>query len=199
MTQHTQLLYEIEDRLAKEPALISAGAFHVGSVTGEGQRRTFYAHKAPIDFGQLVENMQPVGFTCNASSVADRQILLDLITPTVLEIQLNGDQAVITSLRENGDEGGQPRKTDFWFYGPQKALDSLVSILQQRGFSIDHWLDEQRGEVLSREMPVDFATFQSITPALLDAAHKSGVQYDGWETFVVKEAATASGSASSPH
>lgn len=186
MPQNTELLYSLEDRLAVEPALLAVRAMQVASVTGDGQRRMYFVHQDPVDFGPFLQSMPVSGFSCSVSAVADRRSLLDLITPTKLEAELNGDQSVIGNLQKNGDDGHAPRKTDFWFYGQKLALDSLVTSLQSQGFAVDHWLNDPTGVVVSRNMPVDFSTFQSTTPALLEAAENSGVEYDGWETIVVK-------------
>lgn len=188
MPQGTDRLYALEDRLAGERALVDAGGVHVASVTGDGQRRTFYAHRAPIDLNAIVRGMSVPGFSCDASTVADRQSLIALITPTALERQLNGDQSIIAVLQQKGDDGHVPRKTDFWFYGDKQGIASLAAYLKPKGFTVDHALKDPAGVVLSRNMAIDLAEFRSITPSLVEAADRAGVEYDGWETRVVRPA-----------
>ena len=190
MPRGTDSLYALEDRLAGERALLDAGGVHVASVTGDGQRRAFYAHRAPIDLDAIVLGMPVPGFSCDVSAVADRQSLIALITPTALERQLNGDQSVIASLQQQGDDGHVPRKTDFWFYGDKQGIASLAAYLKPKGFIVDHALKDPAGVVLSRNMAVDLAEFRSITPSLVEAAYRAGVEYDGWETLVVRPAST---------
>jgi hypothetical protein len=84
------------------------------------------------------------------------------------------------------------RKTHFWFYGKGEALASLAADLEIYGFSIDHWLSDPTGVVLSREMPVDLVSFRSTTPTILKAVEQSGVEYDGWETPVISQISTQS-------
>lgn len=190
MPQGTSRLYTIEDKLDEE--LSAAGAIRVASVTGQGQRRMFFVHRGPIDFLPVLRTNQVPGFICDASEVENRQALIQLVTPTPLESQLNGDQDVIANLQKSGDDGHSPRKTDFWFYGQRKTLGSLAANLKAHGFSVDHWLSGPTGVVLSREMPVDFAAFQALTPIIVGAAEQSGVEYDGWETLVVTKNSTQS-------
>ena len=188
MPQGTERLYPMEDKLDQEPALLAAGAIRIASVTGQGERRMFIVHRDPFDFSPLLRTTEVQGFSCHASEVSDRQSLINLITPTPLETQLNGDQDVIANLRKNGDDGHAPRKTDFWFYGQQESLDALFANLRGYGFSVDHRLSDRTGIVLSRKMPVDLAAFQELTPVVVDAAERAGVDYDGWETMVVSQA-----------
>ncbi len=185
MPQGTDRLYSIEDKLDEEAARLAAGAIRVASVTGQGQRRMFFVHRAPLDLSPALRSAPVPGFSCDASEVDDRQALLHLVTPTPLEIQLNGDQEVLAGLQKSGDDGHVPRKTDFWFYGRRGPLNSLTATLDHHGFSVDHWLNDPPGVVLSRKMPVDLAVFQALTPVIVNAAERSGVDYDGWETLVV--------------
>lgn len=181
MPQGTDRLYQLEE----DPALNTAEIIHVASVTGQGSRRMFILHRDPLDFGAILQKVHVPGFVCSASEVLDRPAMINLVTPTALERQLSGDQSVIANLEKNGDDGHLSRKTDFWFYGQKGALVSLATDLKAHGFSIDHWMSEPTGLVLTREIPVDLKSFQTITPVLVSAAEASKVEYDGWETLVL--------------
>jgi hypothetical protein len=121
-----------------------------------------------------------------------------LITPTTIEQQLNGDMSVITNLEQNGDYGRAPRKTDFWFYGATSQLGALVADLEPWGFSVDHWLEDPEGVVLTCQTSVDLTTFRELTPILVGMADRHGVTYDGWETFIVRADAPATQLPSQP-
>ena len=190
MPHGTDRLYSIEDKLDEEAP--AAGAIRVASVTGQGQRRMFFVHHGPLDLSPMLQAIRAPAFACDASEVGDRQAMIQLVTPTPLEIQLNGDQEVIANLQKSGDDGHTPRKTDFWFFGQREPLGSLTANLKAHGFSFDRWLKDPTGVVLSRKMPVDFAAFQTLTPVIVGAAEQSGVEYDGWETLVVAKNSTQS-------
>ncbi len=190
MPEGTQRLYPLEDNIDKEPALLASGVIRVASVTGQGQRRMFVLHRDPLDLSQLLRTIKARGFSCDASEVNDRSALIRLLTPTPLEVQMNGDQEVIANVQKSGDDGHTARKTDFWFYGKKRSLEKLSFDLKSRGFTIDHWLNDPTGVVLSRKMPVDFAVFRELTPIIVEAVKRSEVDYDGWETVVVSQPPT---------
>lgn len=187
MPQGTNRLYALEDELAAAPSLLAARAIHIASVTGQGQRRIFILHADPLDLSPLLAAMQIQGFSCEASPVEDRQVLIQLVTPTPLESALCADQDVIAVLQKNGDDGSSPRETNFWFYGQRAALDTLIAALEPHGFSVNHWMSEPDGVVLSREMPTDLQEFNMLTPVILDIADYSGVDYTGWETKIIPQ------------
>ena len=186
MRQDIARLYSLEDRIAADAALRAAGAIHIASVTGQDQRRIFVVHPNLLDLSPILDATPISGYSCAAEAVVDRLPLIQLVTPTAIDIQLAGDQSVIMNLEKNGDNGSAARKTDFWFYGPRASLDKLAADLQTHGFSVDHLVTSPEGIVLSREMLVTMATFRTLTPVLINAAQNSGVQYDGWETVVVQ-------------
>lgn len=183
----TDLLYPVEESFDRQPTLVAAGALHVASVTGQGQRRMVLVHREPLDMAPVLKTIDVPGFSCSASEAENRQDLVRIITPTSVEVQLNGDREVIANLQKSGDDGHAVRKTDFWFYGSRKALDPLVADLKAQGLSLDHWLKGPSGVVLSRETSVDLSAFRTLTPILVVAAETHGVEYDGWETFVVTD------------
>jgi len=148
----------------------------------------YFVHRDPFDFASILASSEVEGFLCSSSEVSDRQALIQLVTPTPLEMQLNGDQEVIANLQKNGDDGLLPRKTDFWFYGEKAALSNLATHLKPFGFSIDHWTTSPMGLVLTRDMPVDLASFRKTTPIIVDGTTRYDVTYDGWETLVISEA-----------
>lgn len=185
MPQHTDRIYSVEDGLANELQSAEARAFHVASVTGDGERRIIYAHEEGLEIQPLLRVFAPQGYSLNAHAPDDREALIALVTPTVLDRQFHGDMDVIANLENEGDDGAIPRKTDFWFYGEKRNLDDLIGDLEPWGFSVDHWLDDPTGVVLTTEMPVNLEAFPETTPVLVGTAETHDTQYDGWETFVV--------------
>jgi hypothetical protein len=182
-------LQDLEEQFLKELQLLDVGALHLASVTGEGGRSAYLVHEFEIDFEPLVGILKAPDVQISASIVSDQNGLMDLISPTAVEQQLNGDVGVISNLESNGDDGTVARRTDFWFYGERAQLEALVAELSPWGYSVDRWLNDSDGVVLFTETPVDFGTFSEVTPVLVGAAEKHGVNYDGWETFVVRPGA----------
>jgi len=188
LPRHTDRIYPVEDILAVKLHASNVGAFHAASVSGDGERRMVYAHADPLNFAPILEGLAVEDYSLSAAAPADRAEIIDLITPTAIDVQLSGDRDVISNLEKHGDDCSVSRKTDFWFYGAKDGLQGLAADLEPWGYSIDHWLDDNDGVVLTSDTPVEFGVFREITPVLVGTAEKHGVTYDGWETFVVGKA-----------
>ncbi len=178
-------LYEDEDRLVVLIATMDETAYHTASATGDGRRTIYIAHSGDQQFRARLGS-----FTSEVSMVSvftqfEFETYRDFITPSPIDVQFDGDRKVIATLLEQGDDGSQPRKIDFWFYGDRPRLEKLVQRITSRGFVLDHWIDGPAGVVVSLEAPANFASFADLTPHLVDSADEAGVQYDGWETFVI--------------
>jgi hypothetical protein len=186
MPQHSERIYPLEDSLSSNAQLQGARALHLASVTGLGERRIIYAHTRPIDFPAALEAITVEGYTCSAEAAGDRSGLIALIRPTDLDRQLDGDRSVIANLVKEGDDLVTPRRTDFFFYGQRQSLEELSRILSDRGYRVAEWRTKPVGLVLHREMPVDLGTFHDTTPDLLEICRRLKIEYDGWETFVVR-------------
>jgi hypothetical protein len=186
MPQHTDRLYPVEDGIAHELGGLGVGAVHVASISGNGERRMFYACATPLELDSIVQSLGAEGYSLSISRPTDRATLAELVTPTLVDHKLSADLSVITNLEKDGDDRSIPRPTDFWFYGAKSGLEGLVAELAPAGYVVDHWQSDPAGVQLTREMPVDFQTFREVTPALLDAAARHGVDYDGWGAPVVR-------------
>ena len=176
-------LHDLEDKAIVALSSLQSHCFHTASVTGDGRRVLYFAHAKGDEVAALISGI--------GSEIADVEVTSDFelttyrefITPTPLDIQLDGDQQVIGALEENGNQADVPRKVDFWFYGEPLKLQLLAAKLEKLGFEVDHWLNNPGGVVLSRTMGTEISTFHELTPQLLELAEESGVEYDGWETF----------------
>ncbi|WP_112308717.1 ribonuclease E inhibitor RraB [Pseudogemmobacter bohemicus] len=182
----TARLYALEDIFAGDPGFLATGALHIASVTGQGQRRIYLVHPGALELTPWLAGFQVQGFTCQATPVEDRPALIALITPTRVEAQLNGDQSVMASLQKHGDDGSATRNTDFWFYGERLALDLVAAGLAPHGFTVNDWTSDPPGVILSRDMPVTWPEFQWLTPILVGVEERTGTEYSGWETMVVR-------------
>lgn len=183
-------LYELEDRLVSEVDRGPGAAYHTASVTGDGRRVIYFAHDRGFQMKAILEAVQSEVADLSIVTSFDFDVYRDFVTPTDLDKQMDGDRQVIGNLQENGDECVDPRKTDFWFYGAKPALEKLVGLLTLEGLKVDHWLNDPVGVVLSHDVVPNISTFAQLTPLLLEKADECGVEYDGWETFVLRGDAT---------
>ena len=186
MPQGSDLLYPVEEELARELQSAQIGALHIASITGDRERRIVFVHDGPLDFQPLLRSFDVEGYSMRASNDEDRDLLRSQVIPSPLDLQLNGDREVISNIEKHGDDGTEPRNTEFWFYGDKTGLDFVITDLEHWDVSIERRLTDPEGVVLSCNTSVNFETFSKLTPVLVGVAEKRGVTYDGWETLVLK-------------
>ncbi|WP_336979740.1 ribonuclease E inhibitor RraB [Altererythrobacter fulvus] len=182
------VLYDLEDRIVALADSLGK-AYHTASATGDARRTIYIAHSADTKIESVVDLIQAEGTTIWTTDDFAFDSYEEYVIPTPLDIQIDGDQGVISSLQKHGDNGSEPRKIDFWFYGDHSSLENLARRLAGEGMVIDHWLDGDRtGLVLSENAQATFEHFQDLTPTILEASQAAGVEYDGWETMVLATA-----------
>jgi hypothetical protein len=178
-------LYELEDAIILHLTSCDVAVYHTASVTGDGQRVLYFAHGEGLDFSPVIAATSHEVALMNLHADIDFAGYRALVTPSALDHTTDGDRRMIAQLQESGDDGSAPRKVDFWFHGGGEGLDKLARVLSGMGFAIDHWIEEPAGVVMSVEVPADQTSFRELTPLLIAAAADCGVEYEGWETFVV--------------
>lgn len=118
---------------------------------------------------------------------------LNFLYPNEETREYMSNQKVVLSLVNAGDKLSQPRKTDHWAYfeneNDRKCFQQIVTGM---GFSIgntDYDKDTKKSYKLqfSRTDKVDLENINRITSDLRKKALTCNGEYDGWETFVIKE------------
>ncbi|MFD3001744.1 DUF695 domain-containing protein [Pontibacter toksunensis] len=103
------------------------------------------------------------------------------------------DESVIRSLVDAGDKLEKPRRIDHWIYFKnEKELTFFKAEAIKQGFAsekIEKTDNDTTPFLLQiwREDKVDINTIYPITSSLKKLAKSYNGDYDGWETFVVKE------------
>jgi Regulator of ribonuclease activity B len=179
-------VHRLEDEIVDGAARLSSTCFHTASVTGDARRVMYIAHTKSINLESLVKSFEIDFGELQLFEDFEIDVYREFASPTALDKQLDGDRGVISALDENGDVGTEKRKIDFWFYGDRIALEGLLSDLKELDLELDHWLDNAVGFVANASAPATLAHFRQLTPVLVELAGKHGIEYDGWETFIVK-------------
>ncbi len=179
-------IHELEDRIINELDALHAVCIHTASVTGDARRTMYIAHEKSDELEEIIKSLSVDFGELQIASDLEIDVYREFVMPTVLDKQLDGDRGVIAALEGHGDIGTVVRKIDFWFYGERIALDSLIADLSDIGLQLDHWIDEPVGIVATAEIPANTAHFRQLTPLLIELSTKHDVNYDGWETFIVK-------------
>lgn len=100
---------------------------------------------------------------------------------------------VIMKLQEAGDKLEKERQVDHWLYFPnENARKCFVDQCIKNKFKIESKQKLPSGEMpfhlqISRTDKVDISSISAITIELRKQAAKCGGEYDGWETFVIKD------------
>ena len=103
-----------------------------------------------------------------------------------------GDQKVVLSLKNAGDKLEKPRQVDHWIYfDTKKDRDKFLEYIKSEKFKIEEHTGEKKDKNLtahiSRVDKVDLQSIYAITEHLRKIAAQFKGDYDGWETFVVKD------------
>lgn len=180
-------VHHLEDEIVERLVTLSSRCFHTASVTGDARRVMYIAHTSSTPLDDIVKSIDVNFGELQLFDDFELEVYRDFVLPTAVDSKLDGARAVITALENNGDVGTVERKIDFWFYGDRGALEGVLGDLKKIGLELDHWLDEPVGLVATSHAPATIAHFEELTPQLVELANGHGIEYDGWETFIVKD------------
>jgi hypothetical protein len=178
-------LHLLEDEIVEAMARQGGRAFHTASVTGDGRRVLYLAHSSSLQIKDAIAKI--VSDVCEIQVFDELKFetYSDFVTPTVIDMKLDGDRQVLTALEGHGDLADAPRAIEFFFYGERANLEEFLAEAHGRGFTLDHWIEEPSGVMVTRTMPAEFSDFRELTPYLVEAADRFGIDYDGWGTSIV--------------
>lgn len=150
----------------------------------QGRRSYLLVTAEPARVAAALDRIKPpAGIAAATHTLAASE--LEAWRPTPLEFQDAQDEKVRRSLAEQGDDGATPRLVDFFFYGGDQTALRVAAM--QRDFQTRKAEGDRPGIVLSRRTSVDSKTLNSLNSQFLDWTSRFHVEYDGWETEVVKK------------
>lgn len=194
MPQSTQELNDFEDALLKALNDAAARTYLLAVLTGNGQRAFIFAGADREELRSVIRDL-PIepSFKLMISDIDDKEQFLESLASPLAK-QLAGDQQVLRTLQQHGDDPSMARPVRFYFYGKRAGVDRLAEGLTAEGFTVDTSFNNPDGVRLLRTMTVRAEDFEALTPKILAAADAEGVEYDGWETSIEKsETAQRSG------
>lgn len=178
-------LHVLEDEIVETIARNGGRAFHTASVTGDGRRVLYFAHSSSLRIKDALTEIASDVCEIQVFDELEFETYSDFVTPTPIDMKLDGDRQVIATLEGHGDLAEVPRAIEFFFYGERGNLEKFLADARERGFVLDHWIEEPSGVMVTRTMPAEFPDFRELTPYLVDAADRFGIVYDGWGTSIV--------------
>lgn len=165
-------LHALEDEIVDAIARGGGTAFHTASVTGDGRRVLYLAHSRSLQIKDAVAKI--VSDVCEIQVFDELKFetYSDFVTPTVIDMKLDGDRQVLTALEGHGDLADAPRAIEFFFYGERGNLEEFLAEAHERGFALDHWIEEPSGVMVTRTMSAEFSDFRELTPYLVETADR---------------------------
>ena len=189
------ILSEIEESF--DSALSAIDRVFAGHLYCEGLASLYFYVESGIDLEALLKNcMEPFrGYTFAHRVEYDPnwEGYFDFLYPAPIELQRLGNESVIRNLTEHGDNLEKERKVEHWIYFPSQADRSqFLTSIANDGFEVeDLSVDEDYGlpykAQISRE---DKVTLEATDEYILDLWQKAqdfNGNYDGWETYIVKD------------
>jgi uncharacterized protein (TIGR01619 family) len=118
---------------------------------------------------------------------------LTFLYPNEETMEFIDNQKVVMGLVQAGDKLTKPRQVDHWLYfKTEAARNQFVDYALQQSYKIEGKDFSQKSDLhfqlhLSKTEDVSLAKISAITLKLRRKAKELGGEYDGWETFVIKD------------
>jgi len=190
-------LYQISDSIINTIGKISKAEL-VGTFTYQCERLDYiYVHDS-TELRMNIEKTFKTLFPEYATSISirnDREwsAYKKFLFPNEITFEYMSNKSVIDKLIEQGDNLKEPRQVDHWLYFyNKKDSEIFAKVAKNLSFNVEGIEHIKKANLpyqvhLSRIDNVDIESITKITIQLRDQAKKYNGEYDGWETFIIKE------------
>ncbi len=188
------VLWELEDAL-EECVHSGQRGRYVGRSTHGGKRIFCYYLRAQDSIAEMDITKAAARFDqhapqCFREHDEDWDYYSNFLYPSPEEMQCIQNRKVVDNLVKNGDSLTSPRETDHWIYFSDRAKrdeyrDEAITL----GFKSreEQLMDDGRYSLqIYRNDRVDYDSIDSVVLTLFRLAEMHDGEYDGWETFVVR-------------
>lgn len=90
-------------------------------------------------------------------------------------------------LKKAGDIAERMRPTSFFFFGEAANITKIGKVLGENGFVLGEPSDAGQAVIAATNASMVPDVFDQLTIKVCITANKAAVNYDGWETVVVKK------------
>ena len=190
-------LYNISDKI--KAAVDAHGSFKSpGVFTYQCWRTDYYYIKDTADVRQALtaafkKYLPDHEFKIEIRPDPKWDAYLTFLYPNEETMEYIENQKVLMGLTKAGDKLIKPRQVDHWLYFNTEAdRTRFVSYALEQHYKIEGKEYSQKSNLhfqlhLSRTDKVDIASISAITLELRRKAKECNGDYDGWETFVIKD------------
>lgn len=170
----------------------------VGTFTYQCSRKDYYYVSDTTGLRILLDNVFRKYFKVYEAIInikEDRkwEIYRTGLYPNEITLEFMANDKVLSKLTEAGDKLEKERKVDHWIYfSSENDRDCFINYVIQKNFKIENKDKVSNGMrpyklQISRVDKVDIGSISRNTLNLRKEAAKCHGEYDGWETFVIKE------------
>lgn len=190
-------LDEIEHNLAN---LIPAkhNAIYVGHLNSDGRRDVYFYFGDTTLYDKTISDVMAAypkyKFQYGSKEDKDWDGYLNFLYPKPEQLQSIQNARVIDNLEKHGDKLTKARAVDHWIYfKSDNDREKFLSKIKGKKFEIvEKSYDESNtdffyGLHLTRNDKVDQQSVDEYTVFLWKVAHECNGDYDGWETFIIRE------------
>ncbi len=189
------LLWELEDVLEEFVCSGRRGCYAGRSTHGGRRIFCYYVHDEnsfkEADIAKAISGFHQYAPQCTRKRDENWEYYFEFLHPSPEEMQCIQNRKVVDNLVKNGDSLKSPRETDHWIYfGDRARRDRFREETVALGFKTreERRLDDGRYSLqVYRNDRVDYNSIDDVVLTLFRLAAKHDGDYDGWETFVVRD------------
>jgi uncharacterized protein (TIGR01619 family) len=191
------VLYEISDSVNLTVSKLTLSE-HVGTFTHQCERLDYIYIKDTIGIRSKLEKLysskfKKYNYYINIKVDERWKAYREFLYPNEETLEYMSNQKIVAKLFEAGDDLSKPRQVDHWIYFRNvKDREAFVNQVKNQNFKIES-MDVVKEEKfpfqlhISRKDNVDLQSICKVTLELKKIAALYNGDYDGWETFVVKD------------
>jgi len=190
-------LYELSDNVLATVSKLTKNK-HAGTFTYQCERLDYiYISDTTNVRSELMElyktKYSNYKYYINIKSDKNWDAYLKFLYPNDETLEYMQNQKVIEQLRAGGDNLLKPRQVDHWLYfSTENDRGLFEKSIVNNGFKIENKAEVEDSDKpyqlqISRSDKVDPESINAITLDLKRKASQVNGDYDGWETFIVKE------------
>ncbi|MEP7254396.1 MAG: DUF695 domain-containing protein [Ferruginibacter sp.] len=192
-----EVLYQISDKMKSviDSKLKNKSS---GTFSYQCERIDYYYLNDTIGIRKLLESAYQTDFpnykySINIKNDKNWEAYFSFLYPNDEAYEYMSNQKVILNLTKEGDNLSKPRQVDHWLYFKTEAdRNKFITYALKEKFKVKNKKNLNDSKLkyqlqISRVDKVDIDSISKITIDLRKKAKELNGEYDGWETFVIKE------------
>ena len=193
-SEEFEVLSAMDD--AFESGLAVHGVTYAGRISGNGKIAVYLYASEPAGIEQSLTAVMAQFPQYKYEHIIDREdgwnSYFHLLYPEPIELRTLHNSLVIDNLQKHGDKLEKARLVEHWVYfSTESDRNKFLESIKGQGFKTENGkvpnTDKPFQLKLAREDKVDHDSVDTYILDLWQKARDVGGEYDGWETFIVKE------------